>query len=117
VGRLDIKERADLWRKTMVMLKTISVDRGKLAEVEELVSGLTKEVTDSIKLGSSDPASSYEQQYLLARLQSTLEDFRKNSEELEQLVKNLQMTYQKIERDVRVREQIMDQLKRKLLFP
>jgi len=114
---MDTKKRDELWRKTLALLKAMSTNKDKLVEMEELVNQMVKDFSESIKReGSYVLGNSYEHQYLLAKLQSTIEHLRKEVEDMEKLEKNLQAAYQKMDADLKIREQIREQLRKKLQF-
>jgi hypothetical protein len=112
---LDAGGRGELWRKTLVMLRAININPEKFSELENLVNKIKTDLSESMRLGGSQYTNNaYERQYLVAKLQANLEDLHKKSKELEELEKNMQTMCQRIDADIRIREQIREQLKKKL---
>jgi hypothetical protein len=84
------KERAELLKKTLVMLETVEVDTKKIGEIERLVSQIVTDIEDSINLGEpSDIRLLGKQQSLVIKLQSILENLCDMAGELEQLKEKL----------------------------
>jgi len=84
------KERAELLKKTLVMLETVEVDTKKIREIERLVSQIVTDIEESINLGEpSDIRLLGKQQSLVIKLQSILENLCDMAGELEQLKEKL----------------------------
>lgn len=115
VQHVDARERTDLWRKTLELLNTIKIDRERFSEMEALVEKIKTDLAESARADRSTSSNnSYEQHYLVAKLQSTLEGFRREAEELGRLEKSLQTLCQKMGTELKIREQIREQLRKKL---
>ena len=89
-GEESMSKRAEQWRKALRMLEAVKVDPKKLNEMEGLISRITSNLEESINRGElPDSRPLYEQQSLAIKLQSTLENLREGTNELEQLEKRL----------------------------
>ena len=72
------------------MLEAVDIDPKKIREIEGLVSQIVTDIEESINLGEpSDPRPLYEQQSLVIKLQSILENLCNMAGELEQLKEKL----------------------------
>ena len=115
VEAVDARDRSELWRRTLEILNLVKIDKKRFSEMEDLVNRIKDDLAESTRSERFHPSeNSYEHHYLVAKLQSTLEGFRREAEELERLEKSLQTLYQKMGTELKIREQIREQLKRKL---
>lgn len=71
-------------------METVKLDEAKLEEVKHLLSQIMKEIEEAINAGElSDLHPLYEQQPLMIKIQSILEDFSELVTKLEKLKKKL----------------------------
>ena len=114
-ARVSTKEAAELWRKTLEVLRSIMINRDRLGEMERMISQVTGDMAEASRRGIlNNPGDTYEQLHVLARLSSTIEHLRREMEELEKVEKKMQAVQKRIEMDSMIMNQIREQLRKKL---
>lgn len=106
---------AELWRRAAMVLKELRGSFEKINEMERLVNQIKNELVE--KAGQEHYYAQnnfYEKNYLLAKLQASLENFRREMEELKGMEKSLQALCQRVDLDEKIHEQIKEQLRKKM---
>jgi hypothetical protein len=112
---MGLKERTAAWKKALTMIEAVKGDQKKLGEMEGIVSRITSDLEESINRGEfPDLRSLYEQQSLAIKLQSTLEDLREGTEELERLEKRLRSFCKGMHAELKMHAQIREQARKGL---
>ncbi len=111
--QVDLKERAELWKKALAGLDALTSEHEKFGDVEELINKISRDLAES-NWESQDPSSTLEQQSIAIKLQSTLENLRREAEELKQVEAKLKGIYNRMETELQIRERIKEQLRKKL---
>ena len=115
VQRLDIRENSEPWRRALLNIKEMRTSLKRIDEMQRLLTQLKNELEASAGLGhSQDSRNLYEKHYLLANMQASVDRLRSEAAELESLERGLATLAHKVDLDARIREQIREQLKKKM---
>lgn len=98
-----------------MVLKELRGSFEKINEMERLVNQIKNELVEKASQEHYYAQNNfYEKNYLLAKLQASLENFRREMEELKGMEKSLQALCQRVDLDEKIHEQIKEQLRKKM---